>query len=267
MPTHKKRTAKSGFTLAELLVVVAILAVLVAIAIPVFSSSTEKAKLAACQANRRSLLAELTYASMLEGLDQAGAEEILARYGDLCPSGGVISVTTQPSISVVCSAHQGSDPEQDPPEVIVSRTYFQTFTNYVTDPSHDPANILDAPWKKKKNDHLRLAFFHSNGERWPTLRTMGKEYQIEPYYSESSGESWLFARPKQSTPVVINAWNVPLLYNPKNGQWYEFRKANGTQDSQSVNYPSLDALIAALEKTQNNSRWHPLSAYEAEALD
>ena len=40
----KKR--KAGFTLAELLIVVAIIAVLVAISIPIFSSQLKKARLA-----------------------------------------------------------------------------------------------------------------------------------------------------------------------------------------------------------------------------
>lgn len=44
---------KKGFTLAELLIVVAIIAVLVAIAIPVFSSSLSKARDAVTEANER----------------------------------------------------------------------------------------------------------------------------------------------------------------------------------------------------------------------
>lgn len=42
-----------GFTLAELLVVVAIIGILVAVSIPIFSSQTEKAKVATDQANMR----------------------------------------------------------------------------------------------------------------------------------------------------------------------------------------------------------------------
>jgi prepilin-type N-terminal cleavage/methylation domain-containing protein len=45
---------KCGFTLAELLVVVAIIGVLVSVSIPIFASQTAKAKLAADQANMRS---------------------------------------------------------------------------------------------------------------------------------------------------------------------------------------------------------------------
>lgn len=53
-----KRNNKKGFTLAELLIVVAIIAVLVAIAIPVFGSQLEKAKIATDKANVRAWYAE-----------------------------------------------------------------------------------------------------------------------------------------------------------------------------------------------------------------
>ncbi len=57
-----KKMNKKGFTLAELLIVVAIIAVLVAIAIPVFTNQLEKAKEATDMANIRSAYAEVTTA-------------------------------------------------------------------------------------------------------------------------------------------------------------------------------------------------------------
>lgn len=54
----KKLTNKKGFTLMEMLIVVAIIAVLVAIAIPTFSGALTKSKEAADVANIRALYAE-----------------------------------------------------------------------------------------------------------------------------------------------------------------------------------------------------------------
>lgn len=55
----KKNVRDRGFTLTELLVVVAIIAVLVAISMPIFSSQLHKARVAADIANLRNFYAEL----------------------------------------------------------------------------------------------------------------------------------------------------------------------------------------------------------------
>ncbi len=54
----KRLREKNGFTLAELLIVVAIIAILVAVAIPVFTTQLDKARIATEQANARSTYAE-----------------------------------------------------------------------------------------------------------------------------------------------------------------------------------------------------------------
>ena len=62
---------KKGFTLIEMLVVIAIIAVLVSIVIPVVGNSTEKAKEAADAANIRAAIAEVT----TSGLTNEGTKE------------------------------------------------------------------------------------------------------------------------------------------------------------------------------------------------
>lgn len=52
--TMKKFRNKKGFTLAELLIVLAIIAILMAIAIPLFSNQLEKARISVDEANARS---------------------------------------------------------------------------------------------------------------------------------------------------------------------------------------------------------------------
>ncbi len=54
-----KKLNKKGFTLAELLIVVAIIAVLVAISIPIFTSQLEKSREATDAANLRAKYAEV----------------------------------------------------------------------------------------------------------------------------------------------------------------------------------------------------------------
>ncbi len=60
-----KRRSKKGFTLAELLIVIAILAVLIAILLPVFGSQLNKARAAAELANVRAKYSELVADGML----------------------------------------------------------------------------------------------------------------------------------------------------------------------------------------------------------
>ena len=62
-----KQINRKGFTLAELLIVVAIISVLVAIAIPVFTSQLHNARVAADVADIRSYYAELQTDFMTNG--------------------------------------------------------------------------------------------------------------------------------------------------------------------------------------------------------
>lgn len=70
-----KEKQNNGFTLAELLIVVAIIGVLVAISIPIFTSQLKKARLATNQANARAAYA----AAVAERLD-ANATGAAASY-------------------------------------------------------------------------------------------------------------------------------------------------------------------------------------------
>lgn len=91
----KKLNNKKGFTLMEMLIVVAIIAVLVAIAIPVFNGALTKSKEAADVANIRALYAEWQVGILpenktlpadkdkfLAGPDNNGTTEFTFNYAD-----------------------------------------------------------------------------------------------------------------------------------------------------------------------------------------
>ena len=64
-----KKLNKKGFTLAELLIVVAIIGVLVAISIPIFTAQLEKSREAVDAANLRDAYAQITTAILTEEVD------------------------------------------------------------------------------------------------------------------------------------------------------------------------------------------------------
>ena len=82
----KKFTNKKGFTLMEMLIVVAIIAVLVAIAIPTFTGSLAKANAATDLANIRSGYASAQIKAMTETVTD-GTKFYLQKDGSVAPTG------------------------------------------------------------------------------------------------------------------------------------------------------------------------------------
>ena len=78
----RKFKFKKGFTLAELLVVVAIIAVLVAVAIPIFTSQLEKSREAVDMANIRSAYAQVMADAVSDGQDHKSAAIALKQQRD-----------------------------------------------------------------------------------------------------------------------------------------------------------------------------------------
>lgn len=84
-----KKNNKKGFTLAELLIVVAIIAVLVAVAIPVFTSQLEKSREGVDLANLRSAYGEAVADALAssDGKGKASATYTMQHKDDKFPLG------------------------------------------------------------------------------------------------------------------------------------------------------------------------------------
>lgn len=105
----RKRGKRKGFTLMELLIIVAVIAVLVGVSIPIFVSKLEAARKATCDANRTILQHLIIYDMMSE---ESTANEAYEKYYKenettyACPSNGIISMTSQGSVvKIHCTKH------------------------------------------------------------------------------------------------------------------------------------------------------------------
>ena len=100
---RKIRSSKKGFTLAELLIVVAIIGVLVGISIPIFSAQLKKSKIATNQANARAAKA----AAVADYLDKADTDGEIYVYNvanGTITGGGSASDETAAGSDGVCTS-------------------------------------------------------------------------------------------------------------------------------------------------------------------
>ena len=139
-----KKINKKGFTLAELLIVVAIIGVLVAVSIPIFTSQLEKARDATSVANMRSAYAEASASLLTEVASDANVTINKGSTGEI-ESIAVKGVMIQTAQNNDWSGGASSLPftaPTDPGNISASTDYTITFT--VTDGAFSGTPTLTA---------------------------------------------------------------------------------------------------------------------------
>ncbi|MGB9877379.1 MAG: competence type IV pilus major pilin ComGC [bacterium] len=108
-----KTKKRKGFTLVEMMIVVLIIGILIAIALPNFLKARENARLRACVANMKQIQAAVEQYAMDYKMAASASVPALSalsptyiRTTPTCPSGGTYSINgTVGDYSINCSVH------------------------------------------------------------------------------------------------------------------------------------------------------------------
>lgn len=116
----RNSTYNNGFTLVEMIVILAILLIVLAISIPAYLGYVEYAKESACLTNRQKLVEMYHIYLITENLEHTDIlfeKYIQENVQNICPSNGTISVLNDKKIR--CSMHKSGqeDDVEDEPEV------------------------------------------------------------------------------------------------------------------------------------------------------
>ena len=212
---------RGGFTLMEMLIVVALIGILAAVAIPVFTGSLDRSREAACAANRRSLKGLLSVTYMTEGRDAVADtyRDHGAEY--TCPSGGKLSSSMEERTGVMtvsCTVHSSPD-----------LTMIEIYTDYCSrfNDKDFQAELLQAVGKGGTNDMLRKYYYLQYGG-WPTFQAGGTTLYVQPYVdaygTDASHDVYLFANTNSG---YGGNWNAAYFYY--GGTWYQTKNAKTFQ--------------------------------------
>ena len=248
---------KKGFTLTEIIVVLVILAVLAAFAIPTMLGFVSYSQESLCDTQRKDIVRLFeTQSRMTLGLDiNTFSEE---NYGDeahLCPGGGICYgysyyESENQAVGVMyCSEHT---------TVADGRLYIDTLVlldkikDMTPEQKREYLGITDNNFS---NDAYRAKVLAENGGEWElmpqsvlaktTYQKTSSELRIQPYFFGTKWDESIIYTNKAKDTTSSNLWATNLVFNHENGKWYEY----------IVKHPSNDSRESFSMTSLNNKTW------------
>lgn len=254
-----------GFTLAELLIVVAIIAVLVAVSVPIFANKTKHAKEVVCENNRKTLVHQIWYEKMGDdSFTKAQAEQLIKDSDAYCPTlGSDVDYTLEAFdefiVAVTCPEHGTTGSGGGDITTTTGQKFLIDFQTFL--------NELKVPPQKIDNNTVRNAFFAKNGNKWPTLTVEGTTLYIQPFFKKNDKSdvpieerTWLFASTNPNSTSV--SWYVDYVFNTIDGKWY--KRAKGISVTKYNSTTELNTDITSEQDSNGNPLWKAVTDYKEE---
>lgn len=129
MNIKKKMKRNSGFTIAELLIVISIMILLVGISVPTFSSAISKARIASDMTNLQNVATEYTTQAVLDEMYDTNGK-IIAPSGTFTATNGKVCITVTDSGAAVA---EEADDDATYTTSIVNVKVIKTYKGALTD--------------------------------------------------------------------------------------------------------------------------------------
>lgn len=239
---------KRGFTLVEMVVVIAIISVLTGLALPAMSGYISRAQETVCLANRAGLIRYARTASVeriTEGKGELSLSDFMLSTEDehlrnikshRCPSGGVYSVADD---TLLCSIHTGSADGGDGREEVVPGTGIYVNSNWPE--SISPSGSA----QMKKNDIYKV-----NGKYYLSVKNWNMSYtEWRNGVEKLAGNGSLLcidatvAPTSPSGAIQIPSIKQGQLYLDHDGHYYIYLHPGGWGNLPPASYPEQWYLI------------------------
>ncbi len=236
-----------GFTLGELLIVVAIIGVLVSISIPVFSGRIEEAKRVTCLAERRTLKSEVLTAFLSGEYDSCkeAFDSLYKKEGTGCPQEGEYTAVYSNDllVDIICSKHQSDDELNNNGTVNFMDDFYDAYSYALN------GNVI------KGGDSYREYFNDTVFKnRTVTFPSDVNTYSFS-FNSNYSGDCGLFFA------NTYTDWHykqyAQYIYNPTDKTWYHYAKEEGYSTGTLVN--NKDAYSQFVAGLSSSSDWTAIS--------